>query len=207
MTNQVVENFIGCYDNMLLKQECEDIITFFENESKNVKTFFRHKEDEVIRKDESWWEYAPESSLNNYEIGPTELVEFRVPSDLFKPIKIKILKCFQDYAQRWGVLFHGQKYILSPGVKIQKTNPGQGYHVWHYESSSKEVQSRTAVYTVYLNDDFDAGETEFLYMQSRVKPKTGSVVLFPSGFTHTHRGNPPIGNSKYILTGWIELAE
>jgi len=23
-------------------------------------------------------------------------------------------------------------------------------------------------------------------------------------FTHTHRGNPPLSNTKYIMTGWLE---
>ena len=27
-------------------------------------------------------------------------------------------------------------------------------------------------------------------------------IMFPAGFTHTHRGNPPIGNPKYIATSW-----
>ena len=29
--------------------------------------------------------------------------------------------------------------------------------------------------------------------------------IFPAGFMHTHRGNPPISNDKYILTGWFSL--
>lgn len=26
-----------------------------------------------------------------------------------------------------------------------------------------------------------------------------------AGFTHTHRGNPPISGTKYIITGWVEF--
>jgi hypothetical protein len=55
-----------------------------------------------------------------------------------------------------------------------------------------------------LNDNFEAGETEFLYQQYRYKPKMGDVIIFPAAFTHTHRGNPPIGGTKYIITGWLE---
>jgi hypothetical protein len=55
---------------------------------------------------------------------------------------------------------------------------------------------------VYLNDVDEGGETEFLYQQVKIKPKRGTVVIWPGGFTHLHRGNPPLKN-KYIATGWL----
>ena len=61
----------------------------------------------------------------------------------------------------------------------------------------------------YLNDEFDGGETEFLYMNKRISAKQGRIIIFPAGFTHTHRGNPPIGGEKYIATSWgmLQAAE
>jgi hypothetical protein len=58
---------------------------------------------------------------------------------------------------------------------------------------------------IYLNDVEDGGETEFIYQSTRVKPKKGTVVIAPSSFTHTHRGNPPLNGEKYIFTSWIEF--
>ena len=89
--------------------------------------------------------------------------------------------------------------------KIQKTVPSGGYHVWHSEHGSMAFAGRTGVYLLYLNDVDEGGETEFLYYPKRVKAKTGRFILWPAGFTHTHRGNPPISNTKYIVTGWIEM--
>jgi hypothetical protein len=59
----------------------------------------------------------------------------------------------------------------------------------------------------YLNDVEEGGETEFLYQKKRVKPVKNRVVVWPAGFTHTHRGNPPLSNAKYIITGWVEWIE
>ena len=34
-------------------------------------------------------------------------------------------------------------------------------------------------------------------------PKAGSLLIAPAAFTHTHRGNRPVGGDKYIATSWI----
>jgi hypothetical protein len=56
---------------------------------------------------------------------------------------------------------------------------------------------------LYLNNVEEGGETEFLIQKRRIKPSAGTVVLFPSGYTRVHRGNPPISGDKYILNGWV----
>ena len=33
-------------------------------------------------------------------------------------------------------------------------------------------------------------------------PIPTALLIFPASFTHTHRGNPPLGGSKYIATSW-----
>ena len=50
----------------------------------------------------------------------------------------------------------------------------------------------------------EGGETEFLYQSLRVSPKKGTVIIWPSGYYHTHRGNPPLSGVKYLATGWLE---
>ena len=59
------------------------------------------------------------------------------------------------------------------------------------------------LWTIYLNEGFRGGETEFLYQNRRIAPKTGSLLIAPTAFTHTHRGNMPKGEDKYIATSWI----
>ena len=58
-------------------------------------------------------------------------------------------------------------------------------------------------YPVYLNAVPEAGETEFYYQQRKIEPEAGSLLIAPAGFTHTHRGNTPVGGDKYIATSWV----
>jgi hypothetical protein len=94
--------------------------------------------------------------------------------------------------------------IITDHVKIQKTLPSQGYHVWHTERHG-EINGikRILAYTIYLNTVEEGGETEFLYQSQRVKPVKGRIVIWPANFPYVHRGNPPLSGEKYIATSWI----
>ncbi|MDN3921158.1 2OG-Fe(II) oxygenase [Pelomonas sp. PFR6] len=82
-----------------------------------------------------------------------------------------------------------------------------GYPYWHSEQHPTpgpgEGMHRALLLTIYLNEGFEAGETEFLYQQRKIAPRTGSLLIAPGGFTHTHRGNRPLGGHKYIATSWV----
>jgi hypothetical protein len=112
--------------------------------------------------------------------------------------------CYPLYVEKYSILKEFAPHKIYT-TKIQKTIPGGGYHVWHSEDSNREVRARILVFILYLNDVEDGGETEFLYLSKRVQPKMGRLILWPAGFTHTHRGNPPLKDDKYIFTGWVEF--
>lgn len=99
--------------------------------------------------------------------------------------------------------------VFRPGaINLQRYDAGRGgYPYWHCElmprDASAETLHRHLLWTVYLNDGFAEGETEFLYQSRKVAPKTGSLLIAPAAFTHTHRGNRPQGGDKVIATSWI----
>ncbi len=109
--------------------------------------------------------------------------------------------CFLDYIRQYGQL--NQTPVISTDQKLQKTEPGGGYHVWHCENAGHAFAQRVLVWTIYLNDMPEGeAETEFLYQKRRINPKRGTCIIWPAGYTHLHRGNPVYTQDKYILTGW-----
>ena len=100
---------------------------------------------------------------------------------------------------------------LRPGaINLQWYAAGEGgYPYWHCElypkigDSQGETLHRVVLWSVYLNDGFAEGETEFFHQQRRIVPRTGSLLIAPAGYTHTHRGNMPKGGDKYIATSWV----
>ena len=96
----------------------------------------------------------------------------------------------------------GSNRFLINDFKIKKIPEGGGFHNWHFEDNNIQNSNRYFVVQIYLNEDFEGGETEFLYFNKRIKPKRGRLIIFPCSFTHTHRGNPPIGGTKYLASTW-----
>ena len=98
------------------------------------------------------------------------------------------------------------KDLFVSQLKMQKTRPTEGYHSWHCEYNNQLENVRTALaFMVYLNDVDEGGETEFLYQSKRIAPKFNRFVCWPAGWTHIHRGNPPLSNEKYVVTGWVSI--
>ena len=143
------------------------------------------------------------SSLEKYDFGD-HVRNFK--EDLTDKITHYLKICVDQYTNKYP--YFKQYFPLIPtGYKFQSTPPSGGYHIWHAESVGFTWRNRVAVWTIYLNDIDEGGETEFLYQSLRIPPKKGTVCIFPAGYTHLHRGNPPLSETKYILTGWIEYVE
>tara|TARA_R100001132_G_C3272729_1_gene94712 strand:- start:2119 stop:2751 length:633 start_codon:yes stop_codon:yes gene_type:complete len=107
------------------------------------------------------------------------------------------------YCKKYSLLETCDRHTIYD-LKLQKTQPGEGYHIWHIENESMKTRSRLMAVMVYLNDVEEGGETEFLYQKCRFKAKKNTLLIWPAAYTHVHRGNPPLSGDKYVITGWIE---
>jgi hypothetical protein len=133
-------------------------------------------------------------------------IEVQDPQDATRRLRLDeaSLRALPD-AQLFGVL----RYAFRPGsINLQRYRAGQGgYPYWHCELFPKNPDAdqlhRHVLWTIYLNDGFTQGETEFLYQQRKIVPRVGSLLIAPTAFTHTHRGNTPQGSDKYIATSWV----
>ena len=57
----------------------------------------------------------------------------------------------------------------------------------------------------YLNNNPD-GCTYFKYQQIKTPAEKGLTLIWPSDFTHTHKGEISNKEEKYIITGWLGFA-
>ena len=188
-----IKNFIGVFKNAFTKDFCETAIKQYENMAASGHGLTRFESDivEKTKKDDT-----------QIYVDDIDYIPLRKITKEFNMLFWG--KFFPIYEQEYAPLKESGRHT-NYNFKIQKTKIGGGYHVWHYESNNRDVSHRLLTWILYLNDVHEGGETEFLYQHMRIKPEQGTLVIWPAGFTHTHRGNPPLSNEKYIATGWTEF--
>ena len=193
-----IENFILQYDNLFTAAECQMFIDSFNRMERAGFTITRQKQGdrETVKNDN---QFFFSDYLSGMELDISDLAPQRMLVERFWNV------VYPAYSEKYGVLNQMANMTIRL-TKIQKTEIGGGYHIWHNEDDSPQNMRRVATFILYLNDVDEGGETEFLYYPKRVKAKQGRFIVWPAGFTHTHRGNPPLSNTKYIVTGWIEMS-
>jgi len=193
-----IDDFVLEYNNFLTPEECMGYIDCYHRYESMGLTINRQASGEPsVRKADDQMFVTSLLATNELNISDLE------PFDYF--VKKFWDQAYPLYRQKYGVLTDVSQHTIRL-LKIQKTHKSEGYHVWHCEDGNPSVMRRLMTFILYLNDIPDGGETEFLYYSKRYKAEAGKLILWPAGYTHTHRGNPPLSNTKYILTGWVELS-
>ena len=184
-----IDNHIGIFKNFMPNELINDYINYFNNCEKQGIVFPR-KADET---------FVSDNAFNTIMDAPHVPMTYNN-----KPfIDLFFKKAYPLYVKKYSYLKRLSTHNILE-VKIQKTKIGEGYHTWHCENAEMKARNRILAFMVYLNDVTEGGETEFLYQKCRFKPEKNTLLVWPSQFTHVHRGNPPLSNDKYIITGWVE---
>ena len=152
---------------------------------------------------------APEKNTVNldYKDSWDINVSAREENEYTKAYSIYVNACLFNYIQEYEYV--NQNYFFSmDSYNIQYYPIGGGFKKWHFERTtpSPNVRNRILVFMTYLNDVEDGG-TEFYYQGLKTKAEKGLTLIWPSDFTHTHRGIISNTKEKYIATGWFSYDE
>lgn len=192
------ENFIRVYDGLFSPTYCDEVIKQFEYAHSCGLSYQRQQ-----------YSSATKSSVDDVSVTPIEFcgteLEYGMMSHSKHFADIFWNVVYPKYTNDFPHVNNGLDQHIVKYIKIQRTLPGQGYHVWHAECHGRKDTDRILAFILYLNDVTQGGETEFLHQHMRVAPVAGRLLIFPAFFTHLHRGNPPLTGTKYIVTGWVEF--
>jgi len=185
------DSMIGIYDNSLSKKECERVVQIFENSESKTPGKLLFNNESVVNT----------SAKSDIELMGTR---FNDGTEISQIIFNGVSKSFKKYREKYKLGLDSLcKWELVQTYNVQKYDGEQdGYFAWHCETGGGELQGRIIAWMIYLNDA-KCG-TDFLYYPS-VRSKRGRCVIWPAGWTHTHRAVLPNRGLKYFATGWFHF--
>lgn len=74
---------------------------------------------------------------------------------------------------------------------------------WHADKSLNK--QFVLSYLLYLNDDFDGGNTLFLHERKKIIPRQGSIICFPCDLYMTHKSTKITKGVKRIIWTCLEI--
>ena len=121
-------------------------------------------------------------------------------NNLYKQINSKIFNFFST----------SKEYLEN--LQIQKYEC-DGEYKEHFDARSNLLKKNQRKYSliIYLNKDYEGGETYFTRINISIKPEIGRLLVFQNCLNHTnyahpnslHKGNRVIKGTKYILNSWL----
>jgi hypothetical protein len=218
------DDFIAVYPDALAPAQCAALVERFECSDRlrpgrvggGLLPELKHSEDLLISGDAQWSD--AEAMLNDAVFRGLLAYLRRYPHALVAPLMLHVpgaggaaerLTAERVQSMPDGALAPLVETVFRPGaINLQRYRAGEGgYPYWHCELYPRDPQAETLhrhlLWTLYLNDGFAEGETEFLYQRRKIVPRAGTLLLAPAAFTHTHCGNRPQGCDKLIATSWV----
>jgi hypothetical protein len=179
--------YLKIYDNVIEKQYCHQIIDLFEE----------HPEDHIIR---DICDIVKFTEINiNLNPKWSSLVNF------FVQICKHQIEIYKKDCNLHPTQFP-EKYGMEQ-IRLKRYLPNDHDEFCpHVDALNVESSKRYLSFLFYLNNVKKGGETVFGTNEELIiKPKQGSLLMFPPLWTHIHAGKKTISENKYIATTYINF--
>jgi len=185
--NQLTD-YIKVYENQIDEDLCDKLIDYFES-SENVQKIDNNK-------------YPSYSELNiSNDFSNTELKE------LHESVLECVLKVKDLYIEDLSIVEFPNTYSLEQFRIKRYLNDNYEEFETHVDVSSHSSAKRFLGFFFYLNDVEEGGETGFPHLDYEVKPKKGSVLVFPPLWLYKHYGKMPVSGNKYIVGSYLHYVD
>ena len=113
---------------------------------------------------------------------------------------------FTDAVQnRLYEVFDPKLYKINSPARAQRQYPGTDLRV-HHDAEGNETMAMSIV--IYINDDYNGGNLRFVDHDFEIKPKAGSLLVFPSTDDYEH-GVMTVepGPTRYAIPAFVFYKE
>lgn len=186
----MVENYIRVYPDIIPQALCQLARDTFDNDTGNQEPSGYLDADGSMPKVDAMC--IKISSTTGWE---------EIDNQFFGHVKT----VWDKYQEEFDVLSRIPDSIEDHAYEIHRYTKGEGYQTEHYDAGQVGYSKRIVTVIMYLNDVVKGGRTLFSGWGVKIIPKAGSILVFPSAFTHMHQGELPESGDKYILRTWMQF--
>jgi hypothetical protein len=180
------ESFIGGW--FISEKTCDDVIDYF------------NRVKDKLGKPGRLGYGIDKKKKDSLDVGVHQM-NFEGP---IKSYREQLQKCLDNYEKRYGYVHHLDNFNINTSYAIQYYKPGGGFKEWHCERPNSKMEKRCLVFMTYLNN-VDEGGTEFYHQKIITPAKKGLTLIWPTDWTHTHKGQISKTQEKFIVTGWYSF--
>jgi hypothetical protein len=131
------------------------------------------------------WEYYTNKGGGETIIGRSHFIQEK--TELHSEIMKAFFKCISEYCKR-NVLIFTDKHVGQDPLILREYNTGskmfEHSDIYSYVKKDGEHVTPSLTAILYINDDYVGGEINFVHDDVCVKPKAGSMFVFPSNKQH-----------------------
>ena len=185
------------YENAVNEEDCSEIIKKAQEDFSWKKAEISSKksgktwQQSVPNNDPPWEVREKERDTDNIFLAPL----FR--NDIFWFSLSQLIWTYADkYAEANNITFSN---VEVPQLLRYKKN--EGVYLNHIDTSPE--QPRIFSCLIYLNDVELGGETYFDRIDLSIKPKRGTLALFPADYLHSHEAKTPKSGEKFVIATWF----
>jgi len=176
-----LDQLIRIHHNVLPSETCKELIEIFEeNQDKQEKV-----------------DNDKKPSFTQFNLTEN--------SSKYKEVHIQLVRLTQKYRDEYYEFVDKRVFPDTHAFeqfRIKRYNPGgEERFDTHVDVSDYSSARRFLSFMWYLNDVDDGGLTVFDDLS--VKPEEGKLIIFPPLWMFPHRGEPPVSNTKYILSTYL----
>ena len=134
----ILEDFIGIFPNTLTPEECQDYVNYF-HKLDSMGLLYHRTDPSHIKKDKAYNIIGKQ--FHGKETSGKLVVQHIYP---------RLINNYKIYAKHYSVLQDYSHHDIYD-IKLQKTGPGEGYHIWHCEQGIMIERNRIVAWSVFLN--------------------------------------------------------
>lgn len=131
-----------------------------------------------------------------------DLLRFGLPKDFFQDLVIKVKTSIGN--------FFSNELSLNT-IHAQKWGPGG---VGHPHSDNTDEDGNPSFYEInkisaiiYLDDQYSGGELYFPEHDLQIKPKSGSMLVFPGGKENVHGVNELVSGKRHTIISFWDFSD